>query len=236
MNQRIRRDTGQYVEKRREEVSMQATAKGAGVREAVGVFDNADGLQEAIDDLMTHGFDRAEISLLASESAVEEKLGHKYSKASELEDDSKVPRAAYIEPESVGGAEGAVVGGLMYVGAGLLLGPVAAAGATLAGMAAAAVIGVGIGGLFGASLAKLIGERRARHIEEQLKHGGLLLWVRVRDAERENRAVEILSRRSGRDVHVHEVMPAASQAAPKALVDAADDWMTTWIVKDIWRG
>jgi hypothetical protein len=208
------------------------------VREAVGVFDDADRLQEAIDDVMTHGFDRAEISLLASESAVEKKLGHKYVKASELEDDPKVPKRGYVSQEEVGAAEGAVIGGLMYVGAGLLLGPVAAAGATLAGMAAAAAIGGGVGGLFGASLAKLIGDRHARHIEEQLKHGGLLLWVRVRDAEREKRAVEILSRRSGRDVHVHvhEGMPAASQPAPKAVVDAADDWMTTWIVKDIWRG
>ena len=213
---------------------MQPGAEGVSVREAVGVFDNADRLQEAIDDLMTHGFDRAEISLLASESAVEEKLGRKYSKVGELEDDLQVPRAAYIEPESIGAGEGAVIGGLMYVGAGLLLGPVAAAGATLAAMAAAAVIGVGIGGLFGASLAKLIGGKHARRIEEQLRHGGLLLWVRVRDEEREKGAVEILSRRSGRDVHVHEVMPAASRAAPKP--DGADDWMTTWIVKDIRRG
>jgi hypothetical protein len=166
---------------------MQAVPRGAGVREAVGVFDNADRLQVAIDDLMTHGFDQAEISLLASESAVEEKLGHRYSKVSELEDDSKVPRGAYISPESFGAAQGAVIGGLMYVGAGLLLGPVAAAGATLAGMAAAAAIGGGVGGLFGASLAKLIGERHARHIEEQLKHGGLLLWVRVLDDEPEKR-------------------------------------------------
>ena len=201
------------------------------VREAVGVFDDADRLQEAIDDLMTHGFDRAEISLLASESAVEKKLGHKYVKASELEDDPQVPKRGYVSPADVGAAEGAVIGGLMYVGAGLLLGPVAAAGATVAGMAAAAAIGGGVGGLFGARLAKLIGDRHARHIEEQLKHGGLLLWVRVRDAEREKRAVEILSRRLGRDVHVHEGALAASRSAPK--VDAADDWMTTWIVKDI---
>ena len=115
------------------------------VREAVGVFDDADRLQEAIDDLMTHGFDRAEISLLASESAVEKKLGHKYVKASELEDDPKVPKRGYVSPEELGAAEGAVIGGLMYVGAGLLLGPVAAAGATLAGMAAAAAIGGGVG-------------------------------------------------------------------------------------------
>ena len=44
------------------------------LREAVGVFDNPESLQEAIDDLMSSGFDRAELSLLASEEAVEGKL------------------------------------------------------------------------------------------------------------------------------------------------------------------
>jgi hypothetical protein len=50
---------------------------------------------------MSSGFERAEIILLASESAVEEKLEHKYKKVSELEDDPNVPRAAYVSTESV---------------------------------------------------------------------------------------------------------------------------------------
>jgi hypothetical protein len=61
------------------------------IREAVGVFDSPDKLQEAIDDLMSSGFDRAELSLLAAEDTVDQKLGHKYRKIAELEDDPIVP-------------------------------------------------------------------------------------------------------------------------------------------------
>ena len=53
------------------------------LNEAVGVFKAAEALQEAIDDLLSSGFDRADLSLLASEHAVEEKLGHKYQKVAE---------------------------------------------------------------------------------------------------------------------------------------------------------
>jgi hypothetical protein len=173
------------------------------IREAVGVFDTTEQLQGAIDELMSSGFDRAEISLLASERTVEEKLGHKFRKASELEDDPNVPRAAYISTESTGDAEGAIIGALMYVGAGVLMGPVAVAGGTLATIAGAAALGGGFGGLIGSGLARLIGEKHARRIDEQLQHGGLLLWVRTWNAEREKRAIEILSRHSGHDLHVH---------------------------------
>jgi hypothetical protein len=50
------------------------------VHEAVGVFNRPGDLQGAIDELLSSGFDRAELSLLASEHAVEEKLGHRYEK------------------------------------------------------------------------------------------------------------------------------------------------------------
>jgi hypothetical protein len=82
---------------------------------------------------------------------------------------------------------------------------VAFAGGSLAAIAAAAAAGLGAGGLIGASLAGLIGQQRAQQLDEQLRHGGLLLWVRVWDKEREERAVDILSRHSARDVHVHEI-------------------------------
>lgn len=174
------------------------------IREAVGIFDNAETLQDAIDDLLSSGFDRAEISLLASESAVEAKLGHAYRKVSELEDDRGAPKVAYVSTESIGDSEGAVIGALMYVGAGILMGPVAATGGTIAAIAGAAAIGSGVGGAIGSVLATVIGKQHAKYIDDQVAHGGLLLWVRVWDSEREKRAVEILSRHSGRDVHVHE--------------------------------
>lgn len=174
-----------------------------GVREAVAVFDTAQTLQNAIDDLLSSGFHRAELSLLASEADVVSKLGHKYRKSSELEDDPSVPRAAYVSTEAIGDGQGAVIGALIYVGAGLVMGPVAAAGGTLVAMVGAAALGGGAGGLAGTWLAKLLGDQHAQRIQEQLDHGGLLLWVRTWDVDEESRAVRILKRHSGRDVHVH---------------------------------
>lgn len=173
--------------------------------EAVGVFDDAGSLQDAIDDILSAGFSRAEIGLLASERAVEEKLGHAYKKVEELEDDLSVPRAAYISTESRGDAEGGLVGGLMYVGAMATYGAiVATAGALATALAAGAAAG-GVGALIGAILAKWVGDHHADHLQEQIDHGGLLLWVRTRDSEHEKRAVDILAKHSGRDVHVHEL-------------------------------
>lgn len=173
------------------------------IREAVGVFADADSLEQAIDDLLTSGFDRAEVSLLAGEDTVEEKLGHKYRKASELEDEATVPRTAYVSTESIGDAEGGLIGGLLYVGATAAAGAIVASGGTLAAAIAAAALAGGAGGLIGAVLANWVDDDHAAYLQEQLNHGGLLLWVRTMDPEDEKRAVEILSRHSGRDVHVH---------------------------------
>ena len=183
--------------------TLQETEAG-GVREAVGVFDTAQALQNAIDELLSSGFHRAELSLLAKETEVVSKLGHKYRKSSELQDNHSVPRAAYVSTEAIGDGQGAFIGALVYVGAGLLMGPVAAAGGTLVGLAGAAILGGSAGGLVGSWLAKRLGDQHAQRIEEQLKHGGLLLWVRTWNAEKEGQATRILKQHSGQDVHVRD--------------------------------
>jgi hypothetical protein len=171
----------------------------------VGVFDDCHALEEAVDELEEHGFDRAEISLLASEHAVEEKLGHLYERVGELEDDPNAPRTFYVSTESVGGAEGGLIGGLMYVGACAAAGAAVATGGTLAAVIGAAALAGGAGGLIGAALADLVGRHHSDYLQEQLERGGLLLWVDVRDQEHEKRAVEILGRHSAHDVHVHSI-------------------------------
>lgn len=179
------------------------------IREAVAYFETAEALQEAIDELMSSGFDRAEISLLAGEQAVEEKLGHKYKKVAELEDEPKVARCCYVATESIGDAEGALIGGPLYVAAGATAGAIVATGGTMAAAIIGAALAGGAGGVIGAILAKLVGDRHAHHLQEQLEHGGFLLWVRTRDADHEERAVEILKKHSGRDVHVHDMSAVA---------------------------
>lgn len=190
------------------------------VREAVAVFHDETSLQAAIYDLETHGFDRAEISLLAPVSAVDEKLGRNFVSAASLEDDPKVPTIAFTSPESLAEAEGALAGGLLYVGALAGIIPIAASGGTLAAGLIAGAIGGGVGASIGAVLASLLGKHHAEYVEEQLKRGGLLLWVRTWNKGDEARAVEILSSHSGDDVHVHE-LPKASDIFHEKFPDAA---------------
>lgn len=187
----------------------------APLREAVGVFDSAESLEDAIEDLQSAGFDRAEISLLAGEHAVEKKLGHAYRRVQELEDEASVPRTTFVSTESRGDAEGGLIGGLMYVGALLAAGGIVASGGTLAGAVVAAALAGGAGAAAGSALSKLLEYHHADYLAEQLGHGGILLWVRTRTPEREKLALEILGRHSGRDAHVHSI-PAHSLELPEA--------------------
>ncbi len=171
--------------------------------EAVGIFHRAEDFQDAIDELLSSGFHRAELSLLASRSAVAEKLHHHYRDTKALADDPEVPRSAYVSTEAIGDAEGALIGGFFYVGATLAAGAVLASGGTLAAAIAATAAAGGAGGLIGSLLASKVGHRHGRYLEEQIERGGLLLWVHARDSEKEEKAVRILKAHCGDDVHVH---------------------------------
>jgi hypothetical protein len=194
------------------EAGLSESLPSRGVREVVGVFRDETALEDAIDELQETGFDRAEISLLASEEAVRNKLGHAYRKVAELEDDEAV-RVAYVSKEDYGAAEGGLISGLVYVGALAGAGTVVASGGALGGALLAAALWGGAGGAFGLMLARWIDRQRAQRLTEQLEKGGLLLWVHARDSEHEAKAVEVLQRRRAEDVHAHDLSLAYSESA-----------------------
>ena len=173
------------------------------IREAVGVFAGESDLQAAIDELLSSGFHRAELSLLAGESAVNEKLGSGFASARVAEGNPAVPRTAYVSPEAIGDAQGGIVSGLVYAGATAAAGTVLISGGTIVVAVIAAALVGGTGGIVGVLLAKWLGDNHAQYLRTQVDHGGLLLWVRARDAKAEYRASDILKRHSSRDVHVH---------------------------------
>jgi hypothetical protein len=105
---------------------------------------------------------------------------------------------------------------LAYVGGVTTAGAIAIAGGPLTLIIIGAGLAGGVGGMIGAGLAKLLGERRAAEIHSHLDEGGLLLWVRTWNNDDEQRALAILSGHSGRDVHVHS-LPAAATARPAVL-------------------
>jgi hypothetical protein len=177
------------------------------IPEVVGIFHRGEDCQDAIDELLSSGFHRAQLSLLASEGGVREKLGHRYMDVSALADDPAALRSAYVSPEAVGDAEGALIGGLLYAGAAVAAGAVMASGGTLIAVIVATALAGGTGGLIGSVLAKWLGDHHARHLQEQIDLGGLLLWVRAWNVEDEKRAAAILTKHCGREVHVH-ALPA----------------------------
>ena len=179
--------------------------------EAVAVFHDVESFEAAIDDLLAVGFDHADINVLAHEDTIASKLGPTHVSTAEFEDDPEVPRIGYIPNETIGNAEGAVIGAGVYVPAMFGGLAVAASGGTLLGVFVAAAVAGGAGGLIAAALARYIGHEHAKHLDQHLHHGGLLLWVRTRDAECEERALEILRRHSAHDVHLHQIPERAGK-------------------------
>ncbi|MGB0935060.1 MAG: hypothetical protein ACPGXY_03235 [Alphaproteobacteria bacterium] len=175
------------------------------IREVVGVFDTSDALDKTVDHLVKQGFERRSISLLASQEAVEEKLGHRFKKIQELEDDPNVPRQAYTSVDSTTSVRSGLLGGLMYLGAAAAAGGIVMTGGTLAGAVIAGLLGGGMGGLIGDSFGKVMELNQAEHIQYQLERGGLLLWVHVRNSEEELTAKSIMAEFSAHDIHAHEL-------------------------------
>jgi hypothetical protein len=178
------------------------------VTEAVAVFHDVSNLDAAVEELRAAGFGHDEISLLATEQAVNRKLGHRYERVEELEDDPAVPRVAYRTRASLGDSEDRLIGSLTYLPAVVAAGTVVAS----AGVVAAAVTGTAIAGaLIGTVLAHWLDKNHAEHLQEQLDRGGLLLWVRTPDPETQQRALAILTRHSAHDVHIHRLPGSAHQ-------------------------
>lgn len=181
------------------------------VREAVAVFDSRDSLQQAIDDLSLAGFQRHELSLLANDQTIRDRLGHVPARVEDMAHNPDAPRQSFISPEDAGSAQGVAVGFPAYVGAILATGAVLATGGTAlaaAAMAAAAGVGSGAAGSF---LSQWLSDKRNEPMLQHLDKGGILLWVNVGDAARERIAVEILNRHAVREAEVHDIAQAGSE-------------------------
>ena len=171
--------------------------------EAVGVFDSFEALQAAYYDLHIAGFSRYDMSLLGDEAVLREKLGKSYWRSEDLEDDPRAPRAAFVSEEAIGELEGGIIGGFLFLGSYIAMAAMLTPASTLAASIAAVAIGGTPAAAIGAILARRVGRHHKDYYADQIRHGGILLWVRVTDKEREDLAVKIMKGHSGRDVHVH---------------------------------
>jgi hypothetical protein len=175
-------------------------------REAVGVLDDADTLEETINLLGNAGFARAAISVLAPEAIGKDRLGRVYKNVREIEESGAAPRTDFVSSESRAEGQGILLGGPFYIGGAAGLWAVLATGGSLAFAIAAAIALGSLGASLGAVLAGAIERHHLEEIQEQLKLGGLVLWVTTPNAEAQERALTILRKAGAKDVHVHEIL------------------------------
>jgi hypothetical protein len=175
------------------------------IREMVAIFDRREALENAIEDLQSNGFDRTQLSLLASSDTVEKALGRPMGDVRTLADDPATPRSEPLERPDVGNTMGVAVGPPAAFAALAAAGATALTGGAFAGVTLAALAAGGGVGALGAVLAKSFNDEIVQGFEEQIAHGGILLWVALREPEQEHRARQILARHVKEKVWVHEI-------------------------------
>ncbi|WP_246848388.1 hypothetical protein [Sphingomonas beigongshangi] len=176
------------------------------VREVVGTVHNLDLLESMVVALSAAGFDKSDIDLMASREAVLEKLPAIYADPISLAEIPDLPRRELVTRDEGTTVTGLVFGTLMSLAAlGAAL-PVVASGGALAAVLAATAAG----GAAGAGIARVVrkvilGGVGAEALERDLSGGGLVVFVRARDAAAEERAQEIMRKSGALNVHIHEI-------------------------------
>jgi hypothetical protein len=75
-------------------------------------------------------------------------------------------------------------------------------GTALAALVGAAAVGGGAAAAVNA-LGQWAGEHRAAHLDDQIRHGGILLWLMLRDPGQEKLARDIMTHHGAISVHTH---------------------------------
>jgi hypothetical protein len=174
-------------------------------REVTGVFHSQKALIAAAEDLLVAGFDRADIDVSASLDELQRRLNYQSIPPADLADIPTAARQPFVDEDDVLTTE-AVVGGI----AGCIGAIVVAYFLVVRGIGplSVGIFSVLTGFVVGAAMfwaRRRLRRERALGLEKLSEAHGLLIWVRVRTAEQEAEAQEILMRHGGEAVHVHEI-------------------------------
>jgi outer membrane lipoprotein SlyB len=170
------------------------------VREVAGIFRSWEQSDAAVDALLSSGIDRADVDLTTAEEA-RARLGIDIP-AEELPEVSGIPRRPIVRREDLLILGGLSVGMAAFAGAALGAFVVIASG----GGTVPAVLAALLGAVPFAAIAALIAEMIARRKLPQLDTTkALVLLVRVRSAEQEDKAQQMLREYGAEAVRVHEI-------------------------------
>lgn len=171
------------------------------VREAIGVFDNQDKLDAAIQELEATHFPRRDISVLGSAEELQKRFGSDAVDPALLKDSPRAPRSVSVRPEEKTIGATALIGALGYFGgciAAMIVNP-AANIVLLGAIALGSLIGAGIGG----AIITMVRKNLKESIQRQIKKGGILVWVRTPEPRKEKTAQHILNKNGAKHVYMH---------------------------------
>ena len=174
------------------------------VREVASVLRSRDVLDTAVSALLSSGFDRADIDIMVGADA-RERLGGVKIAAEELPEVPAARRQPVIAREDIVLVWSLVLSIVIFAGAGFGAWLVVKSGGGLIWAGVSAAVGALAAGWLGAQLARGFARKRIRHLEPQLITRELVLLVRVRSAEEEEKATQILLGHGAQAVRPHEI-------------------------------
>lgn len=177
------------------------------LREVIGVFFEADSLEQAIVRLKSAGFGVDQIGLLAHSEAVSSKLGHLYDEVASDADTGESPEFRFVGKRNSKPAVNAFLGGLGIIATAAASGGIVASAAIIGGPIGAATAGAVVVGGIGALAGSVISESDSQRLQSYLEEGHLLLFVRVRNSDEESKALDIVKQFSGVDTEVVTFRP-----------------------------
>jgi uncharacterized protein (TIGR02271 family) len=174
----------------------------------IGVFDNSPQAHKAVERMIDAGLDRDQISLVTRDS------DHEKAAGTTTEHTSGAGKGAGIGA-ALGGVGGLLAGlaGLAIPGIGPILaaGPIAAA---IGGALGGAGLGAAAGGIIGALTDMGVPEDEARHYEDQVRQGKILVTVRTDNDNEADRASDIMEEHGALDVEERSRYGRVAESAP----------------------
>lgn len=175
------------------------------VREVVAVVHETAALEAIEESLMEHGFDRADIDLIANSAAID---GTPVGQAGL----HAVRRSADHDRHEVVVADDRVGADVLSFGTTIAIGAMIGALVPLASDASSLVVATGVlvgalvGGAIGVAVRnRIVGWKASRALVRELRQGGMAVLVRVRSRAEEARALRIMRECRADNIHAHDV-------------------------------
>ena len=176
------------------------------VREVATVFHSHEALEATVRELLVAGFDRADMDRLADLDEVRKRLGPAYIAHEELADIPQAPRQPVIMREDISTAR-AVIASVFAALGGVFAALVVVVfdGSTAAAVTIALLAALAVGAIASLLTIRILRPAQSRALEPVMAAHGIVLWVRVRTPDQEDKAQQILRQHGGQAIRVHEI-------------------------------